>query len=107
MPASSAPIPVGDARALGVVAGHDRVDRGAQHVAAGAFVDAEQRAQRLGERREGGAARCVAARREHGGALADAARELGDEARLAEAGRAEQDARGARRGRPQPRRRSR
>jgi len=77
-------------RPIGVVARHDRVDRRAQRVAARAGLDAEERPQRLGDRREGRSAGRVAARAEHRRALRDAAAELVDEPRLAEAGRPEQ-----------------
>ena len=81
--------PVGDAAALGIVAGHGGLDRRAQRVAAGALVDAKMRAQRLGDRRERGAAGRVAVRGQDGRAVAEPARDLVDEARLAEARRAE------------------
>ena len=99
VPASSAATPLAIRARSGVVARQRRLDRRAQGVAARAVVDAKQPAQRLGERREGGAAGRVAVRHQDGRRVAEAARELVDQARLAQTGRSEDhgQARGARR----------
>ena len=81
--------PVGDPGALGLAFRQPRQDRRAQVVAAAAVVDAEQPAQRLGERREGGAAGRVAMRHQDGRPVAEAAGELVDQTRLAETRRSE------------------
>jgi hypothetical protein len=79
----------GDAGALGLLAGHHGVDRRAQRLGAGAGREAEVRAQRLGQRREGGSARGVALGAEHARTVSQPARQLGQQARLAEPRRAQ------------------
>jgi hypothetical protein len=77
------------ARALAVVARRQRLERRAHVLAARPFLDAQQRAQRLGKRRKGRAACRVAVHGQHGGAIVEPTDQLGDEPRLAEAGRAQ------------------
>src|SRR5262249_27537230 len=67
----------GDPRALRLVAGQRRVDGGAHAVTD--VVDAKERAQRAGERRERGAAGRVALGGEYRAPVAEAAGALGEE----------------------------
>ena len=80
----------GDARAIGVFCRQRGFERRAQRFRARAVLDAEQLAQRLGERREGGATGDVATGAHHRRGIGVATRELVDQARLAEPRRAEQ-----------------
>jgi hypothetical protein len=88
----------GDAAAIGLGARHRGIDGPSQVMAAGA--DAERRAERLGDRREGRTARRLAMGDEHGRPV-ETSGELVEEARLAETRRAEDDrqTRGRRRSR--------
>ncbi len=69
----------GDARALGAAARERGLDRRRDLLRARTVAQAEVLAQRVGERRKGGAARRVAMRRHHAGRVAAAARELADQ----------------------------
>ena len=83
--------PDGELGALGVVARDDEgVERRAQGCVVRARLEREARAERLRERREGGATGGAALGRENARATFELPRELGKEPRLAEPRRAEQ-----------------
>ena len=90
--------PSRDAAAVGLAARHRGIDRPSEVVAAAAGADAEDGAQRLGERREGRTACRLAVGDEHGRPV-EASGELIEQARLADPRGTEDDrqARGRRR----------
>ena len=80
-----------DARMLRLTLGYGRLDRRAEPLARRGVAEAQERPERLGERRERGAPRRVAAGCEHGRLGPERTGELVEEARFAEAGGAEDD----------------